>query len=541
MATTKRRTQNRRRRPRVPPQPPRNNQPQPLPPQLDLHNRQIRILRLLPAPNRTDPIQCALYTAYLDDDPSYEALSYAWGDATVTRQIFVNKSRVNVTENLAAALRNLRRRFHDRCLWVDALCINQRDDAEKSHQVNLMKDIYARAPNTILWLGDYLDGSSSLPPHTMGTSPVRRCPSAAMSRREVATAFRFLRRLARDEDGACDVPLTRRLAAQPPGPECFEAMKSLLALPWWSRIWTVQEAVLPKRPTVMCGTMQIPLEIVLKASSNSERHRFKCGRCRQPGLGVLWDTIHPIQFVRLTGDVTPELFADALIMFRYRKASDPRDRVFALLGLGATITADYSLSCKEVFINSARQQIVQSGHLIFLKRIAERNRSPDLPSWVPDWCAEPDGYVSQSTAWSHVYKFYNAASGKRAIIGHSDSESVLALQGWVTDKVSMVSDYVTWDNEDRFTVADQWKDMMMKSQNCCPYQEGYEEAFWRLTVCDVFIAEDDKRPGFYYRRAVAEDEAESKRTWGANASREMIAPFAQGKQFLSCQGASQAT
>jgi len=49
-----------------------------------------------------------------------------------------------------------------------------------------------------------------------------------------------------------------------------------------------------------------------------------------------------------------EIFAESLNMFRCREASDPRDRVFTLLGLGTTITADYSLSCDEVFIGSLR-------------------------------------------------------------------------------------------------------------------------------------------------------------------------------------------
>lgn len=106
--------------------------------QLDLRNRQIRIIRLLHG-GLNDQIRCSLYTAYLDDRPFYEALSYVWGDSQVCQTIIVDGKVTDVTTNLWYALRRLRRRFSDRHIWVDALCINQEDKTEKSHQVNLMK------------------------------------------------------------------------------------------------------------------------------------------------------------------------------------------------------------------------------------------------------------------------------------------------------------------------------------------------------------------------------------------------------------------
>jgi len=191
-----------------------------LPPPLDLNNRQIRILRLLPAPSRADPIRCTLHPAYLYQNPFYEALSYAWGDAAVTRQIFVDERPVNVTVNLASALRRLRRRFEDRRLWVDALCINQLDNVNKSHQVNLMKDIYSKAPKAILWLGDYADGLAAPTSQITGAPPN---PSASMTKREAVIAFRALRRCAGNDPDRCSEP---KRQIQPATPEEVSAVKS---------------------------------------------------------------------------------------------------------------------------------------------------------------------------------------------------------------------------------------------------------------------------------------------------------------------------
>lgn len=73
--------------------------------QLELENKQIRILHLLPA-KFDDPIQTRLSTAYLDDKPYYEAVSYVWGDPNVCMDITVDGHKRSVTINLYRALRN---------------------------------------------------------------------------------------------------------------------------------------------------------------------------------------------------------------------------------------------------------------------------------------------------------------------------------------------------------------------------------------------------------------------------------------------------
>jgi hypothetical protein len=77
-----------------------------------------------------DLIQCTIEHVSLDDRPEYTALSYTWGDASQLRPIIVDGSMVLVTVNLHQALSHLFSECH--VLWVDALCINQKDNKEKS-------------------------------------------------------------------------------------------------------------------------------------------------------------------------------------------------------------------------------------------------------------------------------------------------------------------------------------------------------------------------------------------------------------------------
>jgi hypothetical protein len=119
-----------------------------------LTNKHFRLLQLLPTEDPRMPVRCKLLQYRLSRGLPYEAISYVWGDAAVSQmEIFCNDQRVLVTCNLHAGLIRLRLAGTIRILWVDALCINQADDREKSWQVPLMGDIFSGAERVIAWLG----------------------------------------------------------------------------------------------------------------------------------------------------------------------------------------------------------------------------------------------------------------------------------------------------------------------------------------------------------------------------------------------------
>ncbi|KAF2108132.1 heterokaryon incompatibility protein-domain-containing protein, partial [Lophiotrema nucula] len=110
-----------------------------------------RVLRIH-AGRRRERMLCSLVPAPIADT-EYEALSYAWGTSLVPHKIIVDGAPFYVTSNLYSALYELRQMERDRIIWIDAVCINQSDNIEKSTQVQMMRSIYSKASKTIVWLG----------------------------------------------------------------------------------------------------------------------------------------------------------------------------------------------------------------------------------------------------------------------------------------------------------------------------------------------------------------------------------------------------
>src|SRR6201999_2476979 len=89
------------------------------------------------------------------------ALSYAWQEITDqegkrTIDIWHNNSLYiwTLQFNLWAFFQHAMGLLDPgNCLWVDYLCINQPNVAEKNHQVALMGQIYREASRVIVWLG----------------------------------------------------------------------------------------------------------------------------------------------------------------------------------------------------------------------------------------------------------------------------------------------------------------------------------------------------------------------------------------------------
>jgi hypothetical protein len=176
----------------------------------------IRLLRLIPHQDKLAPIQCHLFeyplrslghhTAHL-----YEALSYVWGSGTHSLPLYIQPPLptggvresgigdircLHITKNLHTALIHIRDPYFDRVLWIDAVCINQQDNAEKGRQVQSMAKIYASASRVVVWLG----------PGTMDTAGAFEALCKAASKKPVSTKVR-------------------------------DAIPALLRRPWFQRIW----------------------------------------------------------------------------------------------------------------------------------------------------------------------------------------------------------------------------------------------------------------------------------------------------------------
>jgi len=166
---------------------------------------EIRIVELLPAVNQSDPIECQLSAQSLHSTPKYIALSYTWGDSNVCDIIYIDGYTASVTTNLASALRRLRKKEGSLFMWVDSISIDQRFESEKSEQVKKMRDIYEKALDIYVWLGDE-DQTSAL-------------------------AWSLLKRLQSLPDDSISTIIQNSDLK-----EGFQALHNLFRRPYWSRI-----------------------------------------------------------------------------------------------------------------------------------------------------------------------------------------------------------------------------------------------------------------------------------------------------------------
>ena len=122
----------------------------------------FRFLVIEPAQDSSSLISCHLITATLDQAPTYIALSYCWGEHDHPQPIFVNGFRKTVKRNLYSALLRMRLQDGRSTVWVDAICINQNSNRDKSIQVSRMQDIYMKAFLVFAWIVDENEDGSSL-------------------------------------------------------------------------------------------------------------------------------------------------------------------------------------------------------------------------------------------------------------------------------------------------------------------------------------------------------------------------------------------
>jgi hypothetical protein len=275
----------------------------------------IRVLGLYPG-NNEDEIECCIIEDFLppDDKRGYEALSYCWGDASDRVAITVNDARLNVTKNLHAALRRLRFEDEIRWIWADAVCINQGDPVEKSEQVQMMREIYQHASRTLVWLGE---GSEHT---TRGFALISRLLKS-LELKAQAKDYRSFLEFNGEGRAFYDLP--------PPYAPEWRGFYAIFDVPYFTRVWVIQEVAVSSSVEVFCGSDSVSWNDLIWAVLTCIAFR----------LGAVYDTTNSrlsliINAAHTTAHSGQEWnMLDLLDEYRSSCATDPRDKVYALLGL----------------------------------------------------------------------------------------------------------------------------------------------------------------------------------------------------------------
>lgn len=362
---------------------------------LDVENYEIRMLSILPATNHDSIMKCTLEKTSLIGPTKYVALSYCWGDPGITTKMFVNDIEVTVTVNLADALQQLRLLGVTR-VWADALCINQSDRQEKSLQIRYMKHVYSKEDETYSWLGrDGADSSkaamlflqkllltedSGLPKdfpneHTPGVN------CKALQATAVPIISEALRPMSIDESLNRADDCKRCLYET----NC-RALVDLFRIPYWKRRWIIQEIAVSPRVQIICDGMRMTLED-MKAAIRPCRKSCYWNSETETAYSFI-DRILQFRHDCQAG-MKPSL-CKSIAMTRESLSADPRDSIFALLGIchdGPELvpTPNYQQPLEAIVLDISRSLLRKKNYLevVLINRLLEIEGNPaPLPSWI---------------------------------------------------------------------------------------------------------------------------------------------------------------
>lgn len=212
----------------------------------------FRLLIIGPA-EASQVISCRLEHHEIDSCPSYEAISYTWGDEKSTKSMLVNCKLFHLRPNLFSALKAMRNVKSPRTIWVDAISINQDDISERNDQVRQMNDIYSKAEVVDVWLGESTESSDIgidflQTFHTLVCQKRKERMPVVGSTLESGVKHSTYPRCIEEYNEIYGPILAHDSIV--PG---LDHAVALLSRIWWKRIWTLQESVLCPRVLCWCG------------------------------------------------------------------------------------------------------------------------------------------------------------------------------------------------------------------------------------------------------------------------------------------------
>ncbi|OCK85851.1 hypothetical protein K432DRAFT_216315 [Lepidopterella palustris CBS 459.81] len=423
--------------------------------------KSIRLLEISPSAG-SKVICCSLKTFELRNAPAFDALSYTWGHplTPLSRRsalrskirgppskgpivfslhdavdipsqpikldssgrirrypILIDGRTINVTENLRDALRMLsglqERIEKPRHVWIDALCVDQENIAERNAQVALMADTFKAAQRVIVWLGkeDEFTADALSVIEQVSAIPEELWSSVAY------TSFY--------EDDEC----YKKLQIQHLSSFNWLGFIALLNRSWFKRAWVVQEIALARSAVLVCGSRVFPWDKLSKTLAfikstkwyhhlTTEKMKHLAALKNHTGvykkfLSSKADISMAAMYLdrtRLDMAVSGRLIPQAqlrrrkpslrllLETHRYSKSTDARDKVYAFLGLAdrrlppfnhqpKVLTPDYKQSVQNLYLEVARALLISHEDLGLLSHVQDMShtRIPNLPSWVPDY------------------------------------------------------------------------------------------------------------------------------------------------------------
>ena len=351
--------------------------------------------------------------------PKYLALSYNWGAAEKSHTIFDHGKPILVTASVQSALQHLRHSDLELVMWIDAICIDQNSNDERSAQVSIMTEIYQGAEEVWIWLGE----------------ETKRDQAAFSLLRTYQDRF--------EEYGffeiGVDVETDAKMDLLEDRQDEWDGLQEFFQKPYFERVWIIQEIVKARRAKVFCGSLSTNWDVVANVSRSLQRFGMV-------GNQTIEDMVMGCASVYALTEMKNAAVVEVLPTLestRYHKATDPRDKYFALLGVitvraEAPLEIDYSKSVQTVYTEIAVHNLTTQKTLRNLSSAGIRSTMGNisLPSWVPDWSYDNAGRFNIGS-----HGCFNATGSSDPIINVSPDNKTLTVRGYIIDSMLGVSPF----------------------------------------------------------------------------------------------------
>ncbi|KAE9363125.1 hypothetical protein N431DRAFT_475297 [Stipitochalara longipes BDJ] len=325
---------------------------------------------------------------------------------------------------------------------------------EKNIQVSLMSIIYSKAAHCVAWLGN-------------GNETIEIAVEALLELVTEASAWRRRNgpeRLGPHEDEYAQMDVTARLQT------AWTGLEQLMCLPWFRRVWIIQEVVISGDLVVVYGSSEVDLEalslLATEYAHYSEPKKMPEHRFRQTEGQIAWQNITAIKIslrtrreedkVHTQSDFGGEL-PGLLTMAQHSMASNPSDHIYGVLGLACqawrdALPFDYSLGASELYMRVTRLFRVFCYRLEFLA-LASPYKSTEFAE-LPFWC--PDYSLYSKAGWnplSYPLGLYNEC-GYHAGYTRAEWEIEASIDGFKPAKMhKMLLDAVSKGTEDTLALC----------------------------------------------------------------------------------------
>ncbi|KAJ5737755.1 uncharacterized protein N7483_002880 [Penicillium malachiteum] len=471
-----------------------------------------------------DKMRIAIRIVDLKQSPHYKALSYTWKETAYERAIQPqwspddveaarkmarvlhavycddpsgNERFLEINCGLRDALRRFRHKSETRTYWVDQISINQSNPSERAYQVSGMQFFFNRASEVTLCIGE--------------------------EEKDTSEVFAVLETIAKEFKRLGFPPNPDQIVANPQSnlppfeSHVWVSVLNLFDRPVFNRCWVIQEVVTAQKLILYCGSFCIEWADLSKVGQTlcqkSWYPRLPQGRLRNKYTGLITSSSDPQpQGIEMPGFNTVVVMNDLRDQFHTLKrnplesllyttftfeASDPRDKVYSLLGVRSArisssdphwIKADYEKSVNEVFLNAAKVCILESSSFA----ICGINNGPssrsidELPSWVPDLTAKGIDHLT-SFCRPHPSSPYSACGDIPIITAwpYEEHPDLLVTSSCKIETIASVSEHFFEDMESFSNLIMEWSSMASRIGPRYPTGEFTPDAFRRTCVADV--------------------------------------------------------